>query len=558
MLMDRLARYLPLVLLLATACARVPHDPTPALERRPGFEMLTGPAAQERARERLTVIAADDMEGREATTEGERRAAAYLAEQLERAGVEPGGDLEDGRRSYFQRFALETVRFVPEATRLVVHGDDTGPLRLGRDWLAMPSYVQSMRHDTLAVVFAGYGLTVPDHGHDDYAGLDVAGKLVVVVGGKPAGIDSLRFPFATMAADNFQAKWVTAMQHGAAAVLFADDPFFEDNWGAFEAIAGNLSMHPPGAQQQMPPVPFLAVSDAQAPTLLAALGVPESVPAAAADGAPVETFETTRTMGLALQVERAEAEARNVVGYLPGTDRAGEYVAFGAHYDHQGVVDGEVYNGADDDGSGTVAVLNVAEAFAADRAAGQPTRRSLLFVFHTAEEKGLLGSEFFAANPEASVAGDIANVVAQINMDMIAREHPDSLYVVGAYRLSTPFGERVDRINAQLGADGAPLFHFNRTYDDPNDPENIYERSDHYSYAKRGVPIVFFTDGMGANWRKNTETDDYHRPTDDVEKIDFGKLTRTARLVYAIGRTTADAAVRPPLDAPADADAAAK
>lgn len=554
--MNRLSRYLPLLLLLAAACARVPAVTTNQPERFPGYQSLMPPAAEERARERLTVFAADDMAGREAGTEGERKAAAYLAEQLERIGVLPGGDLENGQRSYFQRFEVNTARFVPEQTYLTVHGHDLGDVRLGRDWLAMPAYAPTLRHDTIGVVFAGYGLSAP--GHDDYAGIDAQGKLVVVLGGKPEGVDSLRFPFGTLDAANFQAKWVAAMQQGAAAVLFVDDPFFLDNWGGLAVVARTLSMHLPDQPQAAPPVPFLSASAEFGPHLLAALGVPAEVRTAAKSGQPVAPFEVETRMGLALQVEHNTAEIRNVVGYIPGDDKPDEYVAFGAHYDGHGTVDGVVYNGADDDGSGTIAILDVAEAFARDREAGHPTDRSLLFVFHTAEEKGLYGSEYFAANPEASVIGDIGNVVAQINIDMVGREHPDSLYVVGAYRLSTAFGERVDRLNERLGTDGRPLFHFNRTYDDPNDPENIYERSDHFNYARRGVPIVFFTDGMGANWRKNTPHDDYHRPTDNVDKIDFGKIVRTERLVYAIGRTTADAPQRPALDASADSGPSAR
>src|SRR5690606_29036382 len=208
-------------------------------------------------------------------------------------------------------------------------------------WLAMPAYTPDVDHDTLDVVFAGYGLTTPG-GHDDYAGLDVAGKLVVAIGGKPAGVDSLHFPFGTLDAANFQAKGITAMQHGAAAILFVDDPFFRDNWASFEVVAGTLALNLPGQAQAAPPTPFLAASDALAPRLLAALGAPAGVRDAAREGQPVAPFTSALKMGLRLKVDHATGEARNVVGYLPGTDKAGEYVAFGAHLDGHGVVDGVV------------------------------------------------------------------------------------------------------------------------------------------------------------------------------------------------------------------------
>ena len=231
-------------------------------------------------------------------------------------------------------------------------------------------------------------------------------------------------------------------------------------------------------------------------------------------------------------------------------DRAPEeFVALGAHYDGLGTVGGEVYNGADDDASGVTALLAAAEALAADRDAGDAPDRSALFVFHTAEEKGLHGSEFFAAHPDRSIVGDLSRVVAQVNIDMVGREHPDSLYVVGASRLSSEFGRTVDRVNRSLGEGGNPLFGLDAHFDRPDDPENIYGRSDHYNYAKRGVPVVFFFDGMGANWRKGGPDNAYHQPTDDAELVDLDKLVRAARLAYGIARATADAPGRPALDA---------
>jgi Zn-dependent M28 family amino/carboxypeptidase len=256
---------------------------------------------------------------------------------------------------------------------------------------------------------------------------------------------------------------------------------------------------------------------------------------------------------LGVAVDREAGESRNVVGIVRGAGAdAGEWVAFGAHYDHLGVVDGVIHNGADDDASGTTAILAVAEALARDRAAGAGANRSSVFVFHSAEEKGLFGSEFFTDNPDRSSVGAIERVVANINLDMVGREHPDSLYVIGHDRLSTSFGRTVEAANAALGAGGRPRFVLDRTFDAADHPENLYQRSDHYNYARFGVPIVFFTDGMGANWAKGRDRDDYHRSDDDAGLIDFGKLLDVARLAYSIGRTTADAPERPPVDRPVE------
>jgi hypothetical protein len=541
--------------LLLAACATPRPATAPnataspaAVQALPGYQYLLSEEAERDARRHLSTLAADSMEGREAASRGERRAGDFLAAELERLGVQPGGDLVGGRRSYFQTVPLQTTRLDPDRTRLVPEDGPAGAL--GDDWIAFPSGVPEVDLQDAAFVFAGYGLSAP--GHDDYAGLDVAGKVVLVAPGHPAGLDSVATPQGTVPAGSFLPKYVAALQHGAAAVLVVasrEGSLMED-WAPYRAAVLSTGMALEGGPAQTAPVPFLFLHPAYAARLLLALGAPATTLDDAEEGRPLSPFVAEQPIDLTLAVERGLTEGRNVVGVIPGDERPEEYVAFGAHYDHLGVVAGEVYNGADDDASGVTALLTAAEALAADGASGDAPDRSALFVFHTAEEKGLHGSEFFAANPDRSVVGDLDRVVAQINIDMVGREHPDSLYVVGAYRLSTAYGRTVDATNAALGEGGRPLFGFNRQYDDPDDPENIYERSDHYSYAKRGVPIVFFTDGMGANWGKGSHGDHYHRPSDDVRYIDFGKVLRTARLAYAIARTTADAPERPEVDQP--------
>ncbi len=541
------------LLLAGCTTARLPAagaaDPS-AVQALPGFRYLTSASAEQAARRHLPTLAADDMGGREAGSEGERRAGAYLAEALDRLGLEPGGDLADGQRSYFQALPLQTARFAGR-TRLALRGGPAGAL--GDDWLAFPTGTPERDLTDAPLVFVGYGLSLP--AHDDYAGLDVAGKVVVVAPGRPAGIDSVATPQGTVPAESFLAKYLPALQRGAAAVLVtaSREGAIVADWPAYRSAVLGTAMMPDGAPAQTPPVPFAFLHPDFAARLLAAAGAPADVIEAAEARRPLAPFLSSQTVDLVLAVERGTAEARNVVGVVPGGARAEEFVAYGAHYDGLGTIGGEVFNGADDDASGVTALLAVAEALAADRAAGRPAGRSSLFVFHTAEEKGLHGSEFFAANPERSVVGDLARVVSLVNLDMVGREHPDSLYVVGASRLSTGYGRLVDAANEALGDGRRPLFGFNRQYDAPDDPENIYERSDHFSYAKRGVPIVFFTDGMGANWGKGSPRDDYHRPTDDAERIDYGKVLRTARLAYAIGRVAADAAERPVVDAAPEA-----
>ena len=225
--------------------------------------------------------------------------------------------------------------------------------------------------------------------------------------------------------------------------------------------------------------------------------------------------------------------SRNVVGIVPGTDTSlkDTYVAFGAHYDHVGYREGppltgtpaaepydRINNGADDDGSGTVALMALARAFAQ----GPKPKRSLLFVWHTGEESGLWGSRYNADFPIVP----IEKIVAQLNIDMIGRnrndkpEEANTVYLVGSDRISTELHNLSEDANAKLTTPMKLDYELN----DPADPESIYTRSDHYSYAAKGIPIIFYTTGLHK---------DYHRVTDSVEKIEFPKLAHITQLVYA-------------------------
>jgi hypothetical protein len=225
--------------------------------------------------------------------------------------------------------------------------------------------------------------------------------------------------------------------------------------------------------------------------------------------------------------------AYNIVARVPGTDPAlrRSYVAFGAHYDHIGTLPplggDSIANGADDDGSGTAALLSIAAAMAK-----HPTARSTLFVWHVGEEKGLLGSDFFTAHPTVP----LDSIVAQLNADMIGRNGRDSVFVVGPRAApagqSRKLGEVIDSVNAAA----AVPFTIDRSWDEFNHPLQIYQRSDHFNYAKRGIPVAFFTSGLHS---------DYHEVTDEVSRIDFEKLARVTRLMYGVGQAVGNSKTRP-------------
>ena len=214
-------------------------------------------------------------------------------------------------------------------------------------------------------------------------------------------------------------------------------------------------------------------------------------------------------------------ESSNVIGMLEGTDKKDEAIVITAHYDHLGKRDTSVYYGADDDGSGTVSVLEIAEAYRIAADSGMKPRRTVIFMTVSGEEKGLWGSDYYSENPAYSLDKTSAN----INIDMIGRvekgRKDDSLnyiYVVGDNRLSSDLRPISEGLNEKHFK-----FHFDYKYNDPNDPERIFYRSDHYNFAKKGVPAVFYFSGLH---------DDYHRPTDTPDKIRYELLARRAQMIF--------------------------
>ena len=223
----------------------------------------------------------------------------------------------------------------------------------------------------------------------------------------------------------------------------------------------------------------------------------------------------------ALKSRRGELpDSENILAFIEGTEKPEEIIVISAHYDHVGTNNGVVYNGADDDGSGTVAVMEIAEAFQQAKKAGKGPKRSILFLHVTGEEHGLLGSKYYSENP----VFDLKNTVANLNIDMIGRSDKENegknyVYVIGSDMLSTELkviNEAANKITHNL--------ELNYKYDDPNDPMRLYYRSDHYNFAKHGIPVAFFFDGIH---------EDYHQPTDDPEKIDYPLLQKRAQLVFA-------------------------
>jgi hypothetical protein len=494
------------------------------------------PADPERAgadglRGDLEVFASDSFRGRDATTPDGARAARFLAERLTALGLEPAGD-----SGFYQRVPMVRTTLGSATSFVVTNAGQTEPEPLvpGRDVVPLTELDESIPPPRSTgegdIVFGGYGLPMPALGRDDLAGLELRGKVVVVVHGAPRNATAQqRKEFSSNArlSERLGVLVDPRRARPAAVVIAIPEDAEEDLFTQLipSVVRGASLERPmvdvPDAQRPIPMILFVRAS-AGSPFL------PSGWPA---DDRPQPL--TGRRLSARVEVRRDPFTGHNVVAIARGSDPSmnQSYVAFGAHYDHVGIlppVGGDsIANGADDDGSGSVTLLSVAATLHA-----RPARRSALFVWHTAEEKGLLGSKYFTAHPTVP----IDSIVAQINADMIGRNAPDDLYIVGP--AAAPDGEGrvlgaiVDSVNATLPTP----FRFNREWDSPTHPEQIYQRSDHYSYAEKGVPVVFFTSGLHPQ---------YHGVDDEVELIDFAKLARVAGLLVGTGHAVGNRASRP-------------
>jgi hypothetical protein len=474
----------------------------------------------------LTIFASDGFRGRETGTADIVRAAEFIAERLAALGLEPAGD-----SGFFARVPTERQAFGP-GTRVTVsmRGEATPrTLGIGPDVLPLlelsPSLPPPKTRADAELVFGGYG-PMPALGRNDLAGLDIGGKAVVLINGAPPVAN------ATQKAELESAEQVgnrlqeALSRRPAAVILLLTGASEELYMQLLPGVLRSASLVTDRAEvpEDARPLPLVLIGRVRPGSPF----LPEGWPA---DDRP--QVLAGRRLSAQLDVRRERFTGYNIVAIARGTDAAlnRSYVAYGAHYDHVGVlpaVDGDsIANGADDDGSGSVALLEIARAFRE-----RPARRSALFVWHTGEEKGLLGSEYFTNH--ATVPVD--SIVAQLNADMIGRNAPALLYVVGPAAApngqSRALGRMVDSVNATLPTP----FTFNREWDSPTHPEHIYERSDHFNYAQKGIPIVFFTTGLH---------DEYHTVSDEVGKIDFAKMSRVAELMFRTGQAVGNRTTRP-------------
>jgi peptidase M28-like protein len=489
----------------------------------------------------LYVVASDEMEGRDTPSRGLDLTAKFIADHLSQWGVKPGGD--DG--TYFQKFALTSRRIEPELTIASVNGQG---FNFGEDFIAEATPGQASG----PIVYVGHGHIIRAKGINAYRGVDVKGKIMLAVEGYPRGV-SFQDIRGKKVGEDYDTPETYARAHGARGVIYIPSQStltFWQNRHYISLSSSRVRLEKP--RQGGANIPVIYASEKMVKAILDGEKLnSETARKQASEGAPGGGFDLGAGKQASFNVNAKvdETTTQNVVGVIEGADPIlkKEYVAVGAHYDHVGMsrnAEGDkIFNGADDDGSGTVATMAIAEALAKSQ---ERPKRSVLFVWHAGEEKGLWGSEFFTDNPTVPVE----QIVTQLNIDMIGRSKkegdnnpanndltgPNEIYLVGSKKMSADLGNLSEEVNKKY-----LNLAFNYKYDDPADVERFFYRSDHYNYAKKGVPIIFYFSGVH---------EDYHGLADTADKIDYQKMEKVTRTVFATMWRLANAPARPKVDTP--------
>jgi len=440
----------------------------------------------------LTILASDALEGRETGERGQKMAAAFIADYFQRIGLQAVVPTKNGM-SYYQKFNLESSK--PAVTYLKVN-DST--YSIGEDLIYLGSA-------NMASPTSGEAIFIGNGSDEDYASVKADGKTVVIYA--PEG--DFR---------KWRAQISKAYENGAALVII----IAKSNDDDFNSMAKQYGHYFLGSRLGLKKEKSKGTNGAflVSPSVAAAiLNTSFTKITKAIEDNKLSKIKTS-TIEYFASREVKDVGTENVLGFLEGSDKKDEIVIITAHYDHIGRSGEEINNGADDDGSGTTSVLKIAKAFVEAKNNGYGPRRSMLFMTVTGEEKGLLGSEYYTNNP----IFPLEQTVVDLNLDMIGRtdkEHEDNrefVYLVGSDKLSTELHELSEKANSTF-----TNLSLDYTYNDPEHPDRIYYRSDHWNFAKNNVPIIFYFNGVHA---------DYHQPTDTVDKIEFDLLQKRAQLVF--------------------------
>jgi len=502
-----------MLLIVAIGCSFILSAQQTADESKVKQDALASITAKDLS-DYLHIIASDSMEGRATGQSGQKKAAAYLASKFQEFGLSPGVPTPQGK-SYFQNFSLVEKSW--EDVFIKIDGKKKTFLT---DFYAYGD-VQLPDETKLKIVCVGYGIESKQY--NDYQHLDVEGKGVIILAGEPFK-DSISLVSGTKQASSWANDWRAkadlAYKKGAKAVFIIvgnTDQNFEKRLNDLKSHLSAPSMaftHKKKASAFF--IPFSMAAEMLHTTNDSLNAYKKAL---AAFEHPKYKFKSARVIAKAGVTERT-VNTENVLAVIEGNKYPEEVVVLSAHYDHLGIEGGKIHYGADDDGSGTVAILEISQAFALAKKEGYGPARTILFMPVTGEERGLMGSEYYTDKP----VFPLKNTVVDLNIDMIGRldeahaNNEEYVYIIGSNRLSSELHTISEDVNAIY-----PKITLDYTFNSFDDPNRFYYRSDHYNFAKNNIPVIFYFSGVH---------EDYHKPTDTVDKIRFEKMTKITQLVF--------------------------
>ncbi len=533
--------------------------PLGAQDVAPGNETILA----DELRADLFFLASDEMQGRLTETPENEITSAFIRSRFERLGLEPMGP----EGSFYQSFRLMKAELLnPLENDLEIMGYDGATMRAQLGDSFFPLRFSASGSVEAEVMFAGYGILAPKLGHDDYGDASLRGKIVLVLNHEPGERDpeSIFNGVVTSEYSRNLRKALYAQNAGATGILFVSDVHNHPGESNFSTLASRAWPDPPrrvprytlALWAERVHIPAMQISPAMADAMVSTTGrtLIELARAAEIQGGFEPIPVPSHLVRITASVERHVSDHRNVVAAIEGSDPAlkDEWVILCAHFDHDGADGNRVFNGADDDGSGTVALLEIAEAYALTARAGERPRRSVLFAAWNSEERGLLGAWAYTENPPVS----LAQTAAVLNMDMIGRN--EEVRVGGGRRFrglelqtAESNANALNIMGYTYSADlKAAVEQANRGYelelemDYDNNPSNLLRRSDQWPFLQMGVPSLFFHTGLHP---------DYHTEFDVPERIEYEKLERIARLVHQLSWNLANSFTRPSFDRLKDA-----
>lgn len=464
----------------------------------------------------LSIIASADMQGRETGTIGQRKAATYIETQFKKMGLQPVPAL-NGYQQYYPLYqdSLVTATLAANGTNAVI----------GTDFIAPLNSNENGKFNAKKIIFLGYG--IDDKAYSDYTNVSVKGKVVVFILGEPKKDGKYLISGTSRGSEwtfpGISKKLAAAAEKGAIGALVINPLQETFNQRALDNSKKTGVYFPRNNNTKS--INYALISHAYARSIFGNNFAIDTLIAYAKRGETlgIKGFEKKYKTSFGFEKHRNTINASNVVGIIEGTDKKDEYVFLTAHYDHLGMRNGVIYYGADDDGSGTCAVINMAEAFAKAAAEGKRPRRTIVFMTVSGEEKGLWGSEYYSEHPfyplEKTTVDLNTDMVGRIDTERKTDDTLNYVYVIGHDKLSSDLpviNEGVNNKFTHLALD--------YKFDDPNDENRIYFRSDHYNFARKGVPVLFFYDGMLKS--------DYHKPTDTVDKIYWDLYEKRVRMIF--------------------------